>query len=91
MRRNIDFSPAIIIKEKDGTTNVAIVVDNGPALMNDAKEYTNMFKEMIELFPFILTATFYSKNHTSYRLKVEGTRLMDIVGIKRFLLGDELL
>jgi len=89
MKRDIDFSPAIIVKERDGTINTAIVVDNGPALMHDAKEYTDVFNLLIELFPSILTATFYGKNHTCYRLKVEGESVMDIVGIKRFLSGEE--
>lgn len=89
MRRDIDFSPTIVIKEKDGTINTAVVVDNGPVLMYNEKEYSKVFNELIELFPSILTATFYGKDHTSYRLKVEGEKIMDIVGIRRFLSGEE--
>jgi len=90
--RSIDFSPMIVIKEEDGTRNSAIVVDNGPQLMEDTgggKEYTRLFSELIEEFPSVLTATFYNKNYTSYRIKIEGERDMDILGIRNFLAGEE--
>jgi len=88
MSRKLDFSPALIIKEKDGSVNTAVVVDNGPALIkiiNGKKEYTNFFNEMIEQFPNILTASFYDKNYTSYRIKLEGEDLTSIINIKKFM------
>jgi hypothetical protein len=91
MKREIEFSPGILIKEKDGSVNSAIVVDNGPALMEDTKEdgrqYTEAFHDLIEHFPTILTAAFYGKGYTSYRLKLEGEDFRSLVGIKKFMMG----
>lgn len=92
MARSIDFSPTIIIKEKDGSVNTAVVVDNGPALMedtNDGRGYTDYFHELIEHFPTILTATFYGKGYTSYRIKLEGEDPRSAISIKKYLLEEE--
>lgn len=92
MARRLDFSPAIIIKEKDGSTNTAVVVDNGPPLLKivgGEKKYTKFFTEMIEEFPNILTASFYGKGYTNYRIKLEGEDPKSVVGIKRFISGTD--
>lgn len=85
MSKTIEFSPTIVIKEKDGIINAAIVVDNGPCLMYSPKEYTKTFNELIERFPSVLTATFYNKAYTSYKIKVEGEDDRSIISIKKFL------
>ena len=89
MKRAIEFSPTIVTKEKDGTVSTAVVVDNGPCLMYDNKEYTNTFNELIERFPAVLTATFYNKSYTSYKIKVDGDDDRSITGIKKFLVDYE--
>lgn len=85
MNKAIEFSPMIVVKEKDGTISTAVVVDNGPCLMYNSKEYTETFNKLIECFPKILTATFYNKAYTSYKIKVEGEDDRSIIGIKKFL------
>lgn len=89
MKRVIEFSPTIVTKEKDGTVTTAVVVDRGPCLMYDNKEYTETFDKLIEHFPAVLTATFYNKSYTSYKLKVEGEDDRSIIGIKEFLVNYE--
>lgn len=86
MDKTIKFSPITVIKGKDGTITTAIIVDNGPRLMNAAKEYTEIFNQLIEHFPTVLTATFYNKSYTSYKIKIEGEDDRSIIGIKKFLI-----
>jgi len=84
MSKKLNVSPIIIIKQKDGTTNSAIVVDNGPMLMDENKKYTAIFDDLLEKFPDILTATFYNKKRTSYRITVQGCNESIINGIKEY-------
>ncbi len=88
MNREIDFGPTIYLKEDD-TMNSALVVDNGPRLMKKDKVYTEIFDELIENFPSVLTVTFYNKTYTSYRIKFEGARDPVIFGVKCFLSNVE--
>jgi len=78
----------IVIKEKDAL-NSALVVDNGPELMDEDKVYTDVFNDLIKEFPEILSATFYNKTFTSYKIKIAGVRPKTILGIKNFLIDLE--
>ena len=89
MDKEIKFSPTILIKEKDGSLSTALVVDNGPCLMeilDGNKEYTTVFNELIKSFPSILNVTFYDKSYTNYKVKLEGEDYKSAIKIRKFFM-----
>lgn len=70
------FSPIIVGAEKAENRPrlfySAVIVNGGPRLMEDDKEYTHFFESLIEKHPEILNVTFYNKTKTHYKIKIEG-------------------
>jgi hypothetical protein len=70
------FSPIIVGAEKAENKPrlfySAIIVNGGPCLMKDDKEYTHFFESLIEKHPEILNVTFYNRKKTHYKIKIEG-------------------
>lgn len=86
MSRKMNVSPIIMIKKENGEINSAIIVDNGPVLMNNNKKYTAIFNDLLDKFPDILTATFYNNERTSYRITVEGYNENTIQGVRNYFI-----
>jgi len=90
MKRELDIGPMTISKlydEKLGRdVRISyIVVENGPRLMDEDKEYTDVFNEMIEAAPSIKTASFYDSSYTNYKITIVGMNEKDILKIREII------
>jgi len=93
MKRELDISPMIITKaydveQKKDIRISYIIVESGPRLMNMDKEYTDVFKKLIEEIPSIRTASFYNSSYTHYKITMTGANDRYIHRIKEIIIEE---
>ena len=93
MKKQIEFGPMVIYrldKEENGIKPIcsSILVENGPPLMDNYKNYSRTFNKIIEKHPSIMNVVFYDSIYTTYKINVKGRRDTVIAGIKEILLAE---
>lgn len=84
----MEISPMIIGTSTDNkgdkTYYSYIIVEDGPRLMEHTKEWTPLFKKLMDDFPLI-KVLFYNKIYDHYKIVIEGRRDIHINNIKKLI------
>jgi len=93
MKRELEIGPMTISKMYDEKLGrdiriSYIVIENGPQLMNEDKEYTDVFNRMINVVPSIKIASFYNSSYTNYKITITGMNEKDILKIREIIEKD---
>lgn len=93
MKKQIEFGPMEIYrldKPENGVRPVcsSILVEHGPPLMDNDKNYSKTFNEIIKKYPSIMNVAFYDSIYTVYKINLKGRRDTVIAGIKEILLEE---
>lgn len=93
MKKQIEFGPMEIYrldKEENGVKPIcsSILVEYGPPLMDNDKNYSRIFNKIIKEYPSIMNVIFYDSIYTVYKINLKGRRDTVIAGIKKILLEE---